>query len=111
MTCRKANAGFRVNDCFEACENTPGAISQVWKRYANNIFARLPDSHSDHSCLLKEHTGVSTGTRSPHDMCVALAAMPQEHLLHFECGFRLHWSTSEFMCVGVEKGFIARKID
>jgi len=55
-------------------------------------------------------------------MCVALAAMPQENLLHFECGFEsetlyttmimaLHWATSEFMCVGVEKGFIARKID
>ena len=66
MTCRKANAGFRVNDCFEACENTPGAISQVWKHYANNICAQLPDSHSDHSCLPKEHTGVSTGTRSPN---------------------------------------------
>ncbi len=38
VTCRKANAGFQISDCVEACETTPGAISQVWKHYANNIF-------------------------------------------------------------------------
>ena len=41
-------------------------LSQVCKHYPNNICAQLPDPHSDHSCLPKEHTGVSTGTRSPN---------------------------------------------
>ena len=46
--------------------------------------------------------------------------IPQEKLLHFECGFEsetlyttmimaLHWATSEFMCVGVEKRFHSKK--